>query len=936
MKTIHSLVEIAMLGPLHKTANQHLNKIQALRDSLKRNPTPANAARIKAQIAAKKAAARTLKNIAHPEGDHVATAAVAKKLGEDLVVNEALKPHEQDHEMEAGNVEVGHLRLLDTLHKSGYKLGGSDDSVGHRATYIQSPSGEHKKVSSRLVRNNMVKHTFATTSESVVPPEYLMLDEQTKPKLIPMGAARHPAAERCHPNHAAWVAARPSNLTKSREDAEAHWNRTKQIDVGSWGADHERTHAAASKLFPGDYVEDTQHVKHTRINMGDKQVAAVHSHISVVHNLKNMGFDQNTLDTMYHGQDEVGESYPVTFYRSPTNHKHIKVAHGHVDNIKKPVSEETIGESFHDPDDDITSADAHAASEHAHGVQTVGAHLAAAKAHRAAAWNSISYKTLGNKHATTQDVIDKHMPHEKHADTHEKLARQIGGPIIHDLSHLDHAEAYDHTQTSAHIHDGDVLDLGRGDVGVMVSAWPTMVKGHSTQFHKLDHASGHTWDTIEGGKYATSAARAHQHSKKTTDAIRGAEALRRAQGAEHARAQGANMSDPTERGPGHHGMHEEIESVTEGAGVGDHVKHVDVDGNEFRCVVDRVKMEGGKRHLSLTPIDKTHKNNSLTGWVPSSKCTKIAKPTNEEVESLDEACPAHDFKKGDKVTKTFTDQEPKPYTATGTIEKIHKTGYPIVNFPGHGSRYNGMHHPSDLKKVNESAELDEANNYKVPGTKMKSSDPFSDGNVRGAVKAGALPNQAERRAEFKAMASADEKRTAGMSDRRVKKAMTSSKPVQKMGKMEKRAFRSNFHDPMDDLYGEFSGGARGRANEEIELDENEVKLLSTYGAAIVKESIDYDSMVHQYNTAAAHAATATRNAERASDSSANGSMGHHIAAVEEHETAVKAHTTAHKAAREVAIMSPHDGSWQEKAAGHLAKIASHKKTIQNHNDRIDA
>ena len=59
-------------------------------------------------------------------------------------------------------------------------------------------------------------------------------------------------------------------------------------------------------------------------------------------------------------------------------------------------------------------------------------------------------------------------------------------------------EAYNLTQTSAAVKDGDVLAvLGEGVVGVMVSAWPTAVTVKTGEFHGLDGGTG-----LTDGQYA--------------------------------------------------------------------------------------------------------------------------------------------------------------------------------------------------------------------------------------------------------------------------------------------------------------------------------------------------------------------------------------------------------------------------------------------------
>lgn len=72
---------------------------------------------------------------------------------------------------------------------------------------------------------------------------------------------------------------------------------------------------------------------------------------------------------------------------------------------------------------------------------------------------------------------------------------------VHDLTSLTMGEAYDETQTNRHIEDGDILFVEDG-FAVMVKAWPTMVEGESTVFHRL--TDGYTFDDMfanEGDDY---------------------------------------------------------------------------------------------------------------------------------------------------------------------------------------------------------------------------------------------------------------------------------------------------------------------------------------------------------------------------------------------------------------------------------------------------
>jgi hypothetical protein len=97
----------------------------------------------------------------------------------------------------------------------------------------------------------------------------------------------------------------------------------------------------------------------------------------------------------------------------------------------------------------------------------------------------------------------------KYASVKEGLTESFK---VHDLSHLEGREAYDETQTNDAIKDGDVLDLGKGRVGILHKAWPIMVSGSpaGTHFHTIDTS----WDKFEGGKYKAAAEKAREIAKK--------------------------------------------------------------------------------------------------------------------------------------------------------------------------------------------------------------------------------------------------------------------------------------------------------------------------------------------------------------------------------------------------------------------------------------
>ncbi|MCX9158132.1 hypothetical protein OPU71_18575 [Niveibacterium sp. 24ML] len=82
---------------------------------------------------------------------------------------------------------------------------------------------------------------------------------------------------------------------------------------------------------------------------------------------------------------------------------------------------------------------------------------------------------------------------------------------VHDLSGLQPEEACDEARTNPNIKDGDVLDLGEGDVAVLVAAWPVMVVGHCCGFHELIPSG---WERLDGGKYLAAVSRAHELSRE--------------------------------------------------------------------------------------------------------------------------------------------------------------------------------------------------------------------------------------------------------------------------------------------------------------------------------------------------------------------------------------------------------------------------------------
>jgi hypothetical protein len=76
---------------------------------------------------------------------------------------------------------------------------------------------------------------------------------------------------------------------------------------------------------------------------------------------------------------------------------------------------------------------------------------------------------------------------------------------VHDLNRFTMREAYDYTQYSESILDGDIMLVDDG-VAVMVEAWPVMAVGESTVFHQASP----DFHTETGNKYMASFDQAKQ------------------------------------------------------------------------------------------------------------------------------------------------------------------------------------------------------------------------------------------------------------------------------------------------------------------------------------------------------------------------------------------------------------------------------------------
>lgn len=73
-------------------------------------------------------------------------------------------------------------------------------------------------------------------------------------------------------------------------------------------------------------------------------------------------------------------------------------------------------------------------------------------------------------------------------------------------------EAYDASQTSDAIRDGDILVVeAERVVGILVAAWPTAVTIAHGEFHQLGDQT--SWADLEGGRYLDSATEATRLAK---------------------------------------------------------------------------------------------------------------------------------------------------------------------------------------------------------------------------------------------------------------------------------------------------------------------------------------------------------------------------------------------------------------------------------------
>lgn len=83
----------------------------------------------------------------------------------------------------------------------------------------------------------------------------------------------------------------------------------------------------------------------------------------------------------------------------------------------------------------------------------------------------------------------------------ENMMESLHNVNVHDLRGMSGEEAYDVTQTSDSIKDGDILIVD-GGVAVMYKAWPTMISGKLEGFHEFNKPT--EIPTMDNGRYAAS------------------------------------------------------------------------------------------------------------------------------------------------------------------------------------------------------------------------------------------------------------------------------------------------------------------------------------------------------------------------------------------------------------------------------------------------
>lgn len=126
-----------------------------------------------------------------------------------------------------------------------------------------------------------------------------------------------------------------------------------------------------------------------------------------------------------------------------------------------------------------------------HGDEWTASHMTQAKKHIAGKVE----KEFNVKPANAMQLVSSAI-HESF------LSESTKNPKVVDISKVGPESYYDETQTNDEIHDGDVVICGKGNIGILVQAWPVCVFGTIPHFHKLD--KGYSWDTLDDGKYKKS------------------------------------------------------------------------------------------------------------------------------------------------------------------------------------------------------------------------------------------------------------------------------------------------------------------------------------------------------------------------------------------------------------------------------------------------
>ena len=151
------------------------------------------------------------------------------------------------------------------------------------------------------------------------------LDEGTKPKVIPLGSDRHPAADPSHPNHAAWKAAKPKSV---RKPTAADMFKTPRVSTHEKPISAEDAFNAVKKEGIGE--ADHTVYAHNVVHMHNgKKVAA--KHIGTYHSIngeRDMGFTHDDP-----GAGDTEEIFHHIVHRDSKNPKKLHVYQtGHAKN----------------------------------------------------------------------------------------------------------------------------------------------------------------------------------------------------------------------------------------------------------------------------------------------------------------------------------------------------------------------------------------------------------------------------------------------------------------------------------------------------------------------------------------------------------------------------------------------------------------------------